>query len=210
MPPIPAQDLRSNLATWSVLAEFVPAVTRRMLDVLAAEQYDPAFAGQQLVTTYFDTYGRALRAARKAGERYLTLRVRHYQPGDTYALSVKTEMGKYRVEVPAWRAKKIIEYGFDEFHFDLLPSHLVARIYEHSDGELLQAVVDVRFRRYAVEDADNRLTLDLGIETDTGKCFPSEVLEHKATDPDASPYPVFPALGIRPIKLSKFLWATRA
>jgi hypothetical protein len=209
MNPLPAQDLRTNLATWSVLPEFVPAVARRMLNLLPAEQYDPVFAGQQLVTTYFDTYGRALRAARKRGDRYLTLRVRHYQPGDTFALSVKTEMGKFRVEVSPWRAKKIIEYGFDAFHFELLPPHLVARIYEHSDGELLQAVVDVHFRRYAVEDADNRLTLDIGIETDTGKCFPCEVLEHKATDPDASPYAVLAALGLRPIKLSKFLWATR-
>jgi hypothetical protein len=209
MPPLPAQDLRINLATWSVLPELAPAVASRMLNLLAAEQYDPAFAGQQLETTYFDTYGFALRAARKRGDRYLTLRVRHYLPGDSYALSVKTEMGKFRVEVPPWRAKRIIEYGFDQFSFELLPPHLVARIYELAGDDLLQAVVDVRFRRYAVENADNRLTLDIGIETDTGKCFPCEVLEHKAADPDGAPYAVFPALGVRPIKLSKFLWATR-
>jgi len=210
MQPLPAQDLRTNLATWSVVPEFVPAVTRRMLDVLPAEQYDPVFAGQQLVTTYFDTYQFALRAARRRGDRYLTLRIRHYQPSDSYALSAKTEAGKFRRTLKPDIARSIIEDGFDYYATTLMPADLQARLFDLVEGRDLRAVTAVRFRRYAVEDADNRLTLDIGIETDTGKCFPSEVLEHKATDPDASPYEVFPSLGLRPIKLSKFLWATRA
>jgi hypothetical protein len=181
-----------------------------MLDVLPAEQFDPAFAGQQLATTYFDTYQFALRAARKRGDRYLTLRIRHYQPGDSYALSAKTEVGKFRRTLKPDLARSIIEYGFDYYAETLLPADLQARLMDLGEGRKLRAVTSVRFRRYAVEDANNRLTLDIGIETDTGRCFPSEVLEHKATDPEASPYEVFSALGLRPLKLSKFLWATRA
>jgi hypothetical protein len=51
------------------------------------------------------------------------------------------------------------------------------------------------------------LTLDLGVATDTGKTLLAGVLEHKTTSqPAALDWPR--ALGLRPVKLSKFLWAT--
>jgi hypothetical protein len=43
--------------------------------------------------------------------------------------------------------------------------------------------------------------------TDTGKTRPHAVLESKSTSPDEPPEPL---AALRPIKLSKFLWATGA
>ena len=39
-------------------------------------------------------------------------------------------------------------------------------------------------RRYAVEDAERRLTLDCEVITDTGKTLPASALEFKAIDKD--------------------------
>ena len=64
MRPLPANDLRTNLATWAVPPELVPAVASRMLDAMPRESFDPAFAGQQLETTYLDNADFALRKAR--------------------------------------------------------------------------------------------------------------------------------------------------
>ena len=46
------------------------------------------------------------------------------------------------------------------------------------------------------------------VYTDTGLCLPFAVLEFKCTDPGAA-VPAFPTdLGLRPVKVSKFLWST--
>jgi hypothetical protein len=209
MNPLPAQDLRSNLATWAVPTRQIPAVAGRMRDLLPPETYDLAFAGQRLETTYFDTAGFALRAARKRGDRYLTLRIRCYQPSDAYAFSAKTEAGKFRTFLDRGYAQNLLSGGFQATDLDFLPPDLLARLLDVAGDRPLRPVVTVCFQRYAVEDADNRLTLDLDVATDTGKQFPSGVLEHKANYPQAGPNTIFPALGLRPIKLSKFLWATR-
>jgi hypothetical protein len=46
------------------------------------------------------------------------------------------------------------------------------------------------------------------VRTDTGKCLPYAVLEHKSADAEASTPGSLLALPLRPVKLSKFLWAT--
>ena len=66
MPPLPATDLRSNLATWAVPVQLLPAVGNWMHDVLPNESYDPHFRGQKLETTYFDTQAFALPHRRHA------------------------------------------------------------------------------------------------------------------------------------------------
>jgi hypothetical protein len=210
MRPIPANDLRTNLATWAVAPELVPAVTSRMLEIMPRESFDPCFAGQQLETTYFDDAAFALRKARKEGKRYLTIRVRHYLPSDTYAFSAKTESGKFRIALPADEARNLIEGGCNAYMLKFLPADLLARLLDLTDDvERLRPVTTICFRRYAVENSHNRLTLDIKIETDTGKCFPCDVLEYKSTEPHSDPYEEFLTLGLRPVKLSKFLWATR-
>ncbi len=90
---------------------------------------------------------------------------------------------------------------------DLLPPNLLARLLEITEEELLP-VVTVCCRRYAVEDADRRLTLDCEVTTDHGKSLPASVLEFKAMDKEEPPPGRLARLLIRPIKLSKFLWAT--
>src|SRR5207249_89685 len=103
MQPLPT--LRSNLCTWAVVARDVPAIVAVMLDCLPREVYDPGFGGQYLQTTYFDTKNFDLRKARQKGAKYLTLRLRRYNPtsgvaGDypdgLYVLSAKTETEKFR------------------------------------------------------------------------------------------------------------------
>ena len=69
------------------------------------------------------------------------------------------------------------------------------------------AVAWVECHRYAVEDEQDRVTLDTQVRTDTGKTLPRAVLEFKSTRPDKPP-DALTALHLRPIKLSKFLWAT--
>ena len=90
---------------------------------------------------------------------------------------------------------------------DLLPPNLLARLLEITNQELVP-VVTVCCRLYAVEDKDRRLTLDCEVETDCGKCLPAAVLEFKAKDSEEPPPGRLARLPIRPIKLSKFLWAT--
>ena len=83
---------------------------------------------------------------------------------------------------------------------------LIARIADLSEGETLEPVVTLCFRRYAVEDDQHRLTLDTDVGSDTGRRYPSHVLEHKSANKESSPLITLP---LRPIKLSKFLWATQ-
>lgn len=210
MPSLPAADLRHNLCTWAVPTWVVPAVAQRMTAALPAEVYDPGFRGQELATTYFDTPCFDLRRARKQGGRYLTLRLRNYRDSSTWALSAKTEAGKFRIPIDGTTAAALLRGGIGDGLPGLLPDDLLARLMELVEDRPLLATVTVGFHRYAVEDEIDRLTLDVAIATDTGKRFPSAVLEHKSVLADAAPPPGLSGLGLRPVKLSKFLWATRS
>ena len=224
--PLPATDLRSNVGTWAVLGCQLPALARQMLDVLSPEKFDTDFRGQYLQTTYFDTKTFALRKARVKGKKYVTLRIRCYvragsvsarsrSPGayasgserGVYAISAKTESQKFRQEIDSDYAESLLQSGIAPSSLvGILASDLIARIADISAGETLQPVVTLCFRRYAVEDGQHRLTLDTDIESDTGRRYPCHVLEQKSTHQDSSP---LITLALRPIKLSKFLWATQ-
>jgi hypothetical protein len=208
MTPLPA-DLRTNLGTWAVPIARSPAVARVLLDRLPVEAFDPGFLGQTLATTYFDTPAFALRKARREGDRYLTLRVRCYPApdGEIYAASAKTDAQKWRAEILSDVADALLDGpGRAADWARLLPPDLYARLLGLVGDDPLGPVVTVCCRRYAVEDGHDRLTLDLDVATDTGKCLPHGVLEFKSTNPQAVP----PHLrGLRPLKFSKFLWATR-
>lgn len=207
--PLPSGDLRSNLGTWAVPADRVPAVAAALLGALPREAFDPAFAGQRLATTYFDTPRLRLRRARRKGDRYLTLRVRSYQPQDgpqAWALSAKTESGKFREEITAEDALALLDApDAGPLLAVRLPADLAARLVEMAEGPLVPAA-RVSCQRYAVEDDRDRLTLDVDVRTRAGKALPFGVLEFKSTQGDAVP----PSLGLPPLKLSKFLWATEA
>jgi hypothetical protein len=211
---LPAADLRSNLATWSVPGRLVPAVAAA-LQALPREEYDPGFLGQELETTYFDTPGLALRKARRKKKRYLTFRVRCYRPADPardgaeeYALSAKTEAQKFRIVIPSGLAEALLRQGLPAERRGLLPADLHARLLELTGGEKLVPVVTVCARRYAGEDDVVRLTLDVDVATDAGKRLPFHVLEFKAQGPDTPVPAALAGLGLRPVKLSKFLWST--
>jgi hypothetical protein len=207
MLPLPVLDLRRNVATWAVPAARVAAVAAAMLDALPREEFDPTFQGQQLETYYFDTCDFALRKARRRGDRYLTLRLRCYPNGGA-ALSAKTESVKFRQDIDPKAAALLLQGNVGLDDLGMLPADLAARLFELVQDEPLLPVVTVCATRYAVEDDVNRLTLDVGVHTDTGKSLPAAVLEYKSTDADATPPAGLVALGLRPIKLSKFLWAT--
>lgn len=211
LPPLPSGNLRSNLATWAVPVCRLPAVAAVLSEALPREPFDPAFRGQDLTTTYFDTPGFALRKARKKRERYLTLRLRCYHPADgprVYALSAKTEDAKFRREIAADEAEAILRLPHPgRLLAAKLPADLQARLLELApDG--VAPVVCVRCRRYAVEDDRDRLSLDVDVRTDRDKVLPFAVLEFKSVHRDAEPPSHFRDLGARPLKLSKFLWAT--
>jgi hypothetical protein len=208
MDPLPTRDLRTNRATWAVPTASLPQVARALTDALPPEAFDLAFNGQRLETTYFDTAGFDLRKARHRKERYLTLRLRCYDNGrqETYALSAKTEGEKWRQEVDPDVADLLLAAEADPGQ--ALPAHLLARLQQLTGGKPVLPVVTVCCRRYAVEDDADRLTLDVGVSTDTGKCLDTHVLEFKSTDPAAPPPGRLGSLGLRPMKLSKFLWAT--
>jgi hypothetical protein len=211
MQPLPAGTLRTNVATWAVPGPLVPAVAYCLPHLAPTEAFDPTFRGQALETTYFDTLTLALRKARKAGQRYLTLRLRCYRAEgspEVYALSAKTEGAKWRQEVTPDEADTLLAAPGSGLLAALLPGDLQARFLELVGDETLAACVRVGCRRYAVENDADRFTLDCGVATDTGKCLPFSVLEHKAADPGAGPPGQLTALPLRPIKLSKFLWAT--
>jgi hypothetical protein len=202
-------QMRRNLATWWVSTEQLPAAAHFLHDVLPNEPFDPHFLGQRLKTTYFDTARFDLRAARRRGRRYLTLRLRCYEaPGreELYALSAKTESEKWRREVPTEVAEAIL--AGELAPGPLLPAHLLGRLQEFAGEEPVTGVVTVCCVRYAVEDPADRYTLDVGMVTDTGKSLPAAVLEHKSLDPDSTPPAALLGLKLRPAKLSKFLWAT--
>jgi hypothetical protein len=175
-----------------------------MTAALPTEEFDQSFQGQHLFTTYFDTLDFALRKARAKKDSYLTVRVRCYEPAGMYAFSAKTEDGKNRREIDRQQAETFLQSGIhSEEWTDLLPADLVARLLDLAGDAPLVPVVCVAFHRYAVEDNQDRLTLDVDVKTDIGKCFPSGVLEYKSTQDEVRfDFP------LRPIKLSKFLWST--
>lgn len=201
---------RVGIGRWGLCHDKIPAVAAFMKDSLPPEQYDPNFLGQRLETTYFDTQDFRLRKLRLAGGNYLTLRIRCYQqPGsdeEVYAVSGKTESEKWRQEIDPATADAII--SSPALLVGLLPPHFLAR-YQGVVGQgVLQAVVKICCTRFAVENPIDRWTLDLCVETDTGKCLHGGVLEYKSTDPNATPSSRFNLLQVRPIRISKFLWAT--
>lgn len=208
MDPLPVQDLRSNCGTWAVPTEALPALANQLIHALPTEGFDPNFRGQALETTYFDTRNFALRRARVKAERYLTLRIRCYGADPAvYALSAKTESQKFRAKIPADLADVLLtSQSLSPGNLvQVLAGDLLAQLQQLAGDAPLLPVVTVGFRRYAVESPTDRLTLDVGIRTDTGKGYPAHVLEYKSTSEEATP-PL--AICFRPIKLSKFLWAT--
>jgi hypothetical protein len=75
-------------------------------------------------------------------------------------------------------------------------------------GRRVQARRDGLLPHYAVEDDQDRLTLDCCVHTDRAKQLGYGVLEFKSTQPDETPPCRLIGLGLRPLKLLKFLWAT--
>lgn len=209
MKTLPAFDLRSNLATWAAPPGLVPAVARAMTNALPLETFDTGFHGQDLETTYFDTRDFDLRKARKRGDRYLTLRIRCYQPSDSYALSAKTEDAKYRIVLDSQTAEFLLDGNMTVGLPTLLPGDLLARLADLTQDKPLIPVTTICFHRHAVENDRDRLTFDTGICTTSGKHLWTSVLEFKSTQVDAVPPPALDALKLSPVKLSKFLWATR-
>jgi hypothetical protein len=207
-------DLRSNLATWAIPTCRLPALGNLMHDLLPNEPFDPHFHGQHLQTTYFDTRKLELRKNRLLHDKYLTLRVRRYEPPAgpvAFSLSAKTEDEKFRRDLSPGAAGLLLQPGTDLLPVlaELLPANLYARLLEvsHADeGQILMPAVTIACLRYAVEDDRDRLTLDVDVCTDTDKHLPWAALEFKSTQPDPPPGSLL-ALGLRPIKLSKFLWA---
>jgi hypothetical protein len=203
-------NLRNNLGTWAVPVEQIPAISRAMLEALPAEAHDAGFTGQELTTTYFDTPRLELRRNRRTHDKYITLRVRCYrgEGGEAYALSAKTEQEKFRLEIDGATAE-LLAGGDDALSLfaPLLPGHLFARLAEVAHGRGLGPVVRIACRRYAREDDQDRLTLDVGIRTDTGRRLPHAVCEFKSTATDEPAPACLARIPIRPMKLSKFLWA---
>src|SRR5262249_48910157 len=169
MTPLPTGNLRTNLGTWAVPTASLPRVARALTDALPPEAFDPSFGGQRLQTTYFHTARFDLRTAPPRGERYLTLRLRCYDNGrqESYALSAKTESEKWRQEITPDVADLVLSAGADPGL--ALSANLLARLQELTNGKPVFPVVTVSGRRYAVEDDADRLTLDVGVATDTGK-----------------------------------------
>ena len=212
MKPFLYGTLRRNLASWGAGDAQLPRVAGAMLELLPRESFDPAFRGQHLRTTYFDTRAFDLRKARRKGDKYLTLRIRGYGPDDggaaQYALSAKTEKEKLRFPLDARDAESILAGEYLRWTQDLLPGDMQARLLELAGDAALCPVVCVYAHRYAVEDDQDRVTLDVAVRTDTGKRLPFHVVEFKSAKKDETPTDWLFTLGLRPIKLSKFLWAT--
>jgi hypothetical protein len=211
MQPLPTADLRSNICTGVVTDGQLPMVAAAMLDSLPAEGYDPKFNGQLLDTTYFDTPKFHLRSIRAQKNQYLTIRLRGYTFAANkrlFALSIKTEAEKWREEIAPAVAQSIFRDPI--FLLDHIPGRFRARLASFGIEELCP-VVGIQCRRYAVEDDDARLTLDVGVATSRQKKLGFHVLEFKAVPSEIRvvelPHRVAQC-NLNPLKLSKFLWAT--
>jgi hypothetical protein len=211
MDPPAATTLRINRASWAVPLEHVPAVAYTLGQVLPPEAYDPGFHGQYLRTTYIDTPSLRLRKARLKGAKYLTLRVRCYEndQGESYALSAKTEDQKIRVAITSQVATTLRQRPMIAALANHLPGDFLARLLELTDKQALTVASVVSGRRYAVEDDTDRLTFDVSVCADTGRCLPYSVLEFKSNLAGSEPPPSLAFLNLRPLKLSKFLWSTQ-
>jgi hypothetical protein len=211
MQPLPTADLRSNICTCVVTDGQLPMVAAAMLEAFPAESYDPRFLGQGLDTTYFDTPKLHLRTIRAKKSQYLTIRLRryHFAPNKRlFALSIKTEAEKWREEIAPGVAASI--FRDPVFLLDHIPGRFRARLASLGIDELCP-VVSVQCRRYAVEDEQNRLTLDVGVRSSRGKKLGFNVLEFKAIPSETSVIDLPPRIQqcqLQPLKLSKFLWAT--
>jgi hypothetical protein len=217
------------VATFAVPTCCLPAVTAAMLSApsLTYERYDLGFRGQHLHTTYFDTCKFDLFKARRKGSRYLTLRLRRYSGGNyqgpasshstaaptpggcVYALSAKTESEKVRIEIPGKDAEAALSPGGDLMGLirTALPADLLGRLLELVGDHEVEPVIMVCCRRYALEDEENRLTLDVDVRTDLNKGLPYAVLEFKSIDKDAPVPSAIADLGLRPALMSKFQWS---
>jgi hypothetical protein len=218
MQALPATDLRTNVLTLAIPNERLAGVGSLMRALLPAEEYDPDFQGQDLQTTYLDTPTLALRKARLRKDKYCTARIRCYAPGrqpgrnypeGSYALSIKTEAGKWRTALPSAVAEDALSKP-NAIHVlrAYVPGDLLARLFDLCGAEPLLPAVTVCFTRYAVESSTDRLTLDCGIITSNGKIFPTNVLEVKTNSKPYEPPAEVTRWGFSPIKVSKFLWAT--
>jgi hypothetical protein len=215
---LPANDLRKTVLTLAVPTDRLPSVAAGMRALLPAEDYDPGFAGQYLQTTYFDSSCRCLRKARLGKDKYLIIRIRCYSPtqqpgGDypqgRYALSLKTESGKYRTEISTALAESLLANGIQgPGDMNYLPPDFLARYLDLVGEDELRPVVTVCFTRYAVESSTDRMTLDTEIEASNGKKLPASILEVKSITKPYEPLPEVLGWRLPPVKLSKFLWAT--
>jgi hypothetical protein len=210
LPDSALPDVRTNIGTWLVPDHVLPFLSRYMTTSLPPEAFDQDFHGQCLKTTYFDDAGFRLLKARKTADQYLTLRIREY-PENVFYLSAKTGSQKFRTEISSAEvAAHYLSQGLAQGDLEmLLPADLLARAYGLTNtAARLVPVVSVGCRRYAVENDNDRLTLDVCVKTDRGKTLEQGVLEHKQTEETtSSPHPE--ALGLRPVKLSKFLWSMK-
>src|SRR5205807_1806890 len=153
MAKLPATDLRQNVLTLAVPNEQLPAVGFGMRALLPAEDFDPDFRGQYLQTTYFDSSSFRLRRARRKKDKYLTVRVRCYaatqEPGQNYAagiyaLSLKTEAGKYRMEITPALAESLLANGIQgPGDLNYLPADLLARYHDLVGDRPLRPAVTV-------------------------------------------------------------------
>lgn len=217
MPAIPATTIRNNLGTWAVPPATIPAVAAWMTKFYPREAYDPDFYGQYLQTTYFDTCDFDLRKARIPKKRYLTLRLRAYHPaasagGDyppaRYALSVKTEDKKQRWDINTGLASALLTGPTIDLFGGILSPDLFSRLLALTNNQPLHPVVTVCSHRFAVETKQDRLTLDVDTQTDIGRHYHYGILEFKSMEPEAIPDALYDIPGLRPVKASKFLWAT--
>ena len=209
MASVPANDLRSNAGTWAIPNCQLPKIANLMLKWLKPEPFDLKFLGQNLCTYYYDTLAFDLRKARLKKKKYCTIRIRSYDE-QSFAFSIKTEDTKFRKPISKSQYSSLMP-GIDDpvTALDFLPGDLLSRVLDLSGGQPLVQAVEVKFTRYATEDANNRLTLDIDIRTNTGKSFPvNGILENKTTDSTGQPMPEVLALKYAPVKLSKFLWST--
>jgi hypothetical protein len=71
----------------------------------------------------------------------------------------------------------------------------------------LVPVLTVYTRRYAIEDNEDRFTHGVDAQTDLGKSLSFAVLELNSNEFKPAPSALL-AIGLKPIKISKFLWAT--
>jgi hypothetical protein len=78
---------------------------------------------------------------------------------------------------------------------------------EIAGNKPLVPVVTVCTHHHAIEDNEDRFTLDVDVQTDLGKSLPFAVLEFKSNEFKPAPATLL-AIGLKPIKISKFLWAT--